>query len=86
MRVVDMTRVDSMIVYNPNRDIVEDRKKKSGYNVKEITTVMTRSKLLIFLLEYLRDIDRPVIYFDYPRFSYLWLFVSAAISNQTFSS
>ena len=73
-----MTRVDSMIVYNPNRDIVEDRKKKSGYNVKEIITVMTRSKLLIFLLEYLRDIDRPVIYFDYPRFSYLWLFVSTA--------
>lgn len=65
-----------MIVYNPNRDIVEDRKKKSGYNIKEIITVMTRSRVLIFLLEYLRDIDRPVLYFDYPRYSYLWLFVS----------
>lgn len=67
-----MTRIDSMIVFNPNRDIVEDRRKKQGYSFKEISTVMTRTKLIIFLLEYLRDIDRPVIYFDYPRFSFFW--------------
>jgi len=70
-----MTRIDSMIVFNPNRDIVEDRKKKSGYGFKEISTVMTRTKLIIFLFEYLRDIDRPVLYFDYPRFSILWFVV-----------
>ncbi len=72
-----MTRFDSMIVYNPNRDIIEDRRKKIGYSFKEISTVMTRSKLIIFLLEYMKDIDRPVIYFDYPRYSLLWLIVSA---------
>jgi hypothetical protein len=71
-----MTRIDSMIVFNPNRDVVEDRRKKSGYSFKEISTVMTRTKLLIFLMEYLRDIDRPVIYFDYPRFSLFWFIVS----------
>jgi hypothetical protein len=26
MRIVDLSRVDSMIIYNPNRDIIEDRK------------------------------------------------------------
>jgi len=67
-----MTRIDSMIVFNPNRDIVEDRRKKSGYSFKEISTVMTRTKLIIFLMEYLKDIDRPVIYFDYPRYSLFW--------------
>jgi len=76
LRIVDMTRIDSMIVFNPNRDIVEDRRKKSGYSFKEISTVMTRTKLIIFLMEYLKDIDRPVIYFDYPRYSLFWFLVS----------
>ncbi|CDW85589.1 UNKNOWN [Stylonychia lemnae] len=84
LRVQDMTRIDSMIVFNPNRDIVEDRRKKSGYGFKEISTVMTRTKLIIFLFEYLRDIDRPVLYFDYPRFSILW-FVSLEIFTITFN-
>ena len=72
MRVVDMTRIDSMIVFNPNRDIVEDRKQKSGYSLKEISTVLTRLKLIIFFSEFLRDCDRPVIYFDFPRYSVVW--------------
>lgn len=70
-----MTRLDSMVVFNPNRDIVEDRKKKSGFSFKEISTVMTRSKVLIFLFIYLQNIDRPVLYFDYPRYSMFWYFV-----------
>lgn len=36
MRVVDMTRIDSHPVKNPNREIVEDRKKRQGYSYKEI--------------------------------------------------
>lgn len=71
-----MTRIDSMIVFNPNRDIVEDRRKKISYGFKDISTVMTRTKLIIFLFEYLKDIDRPVIYFDYPRYSLLWFLVN----------
>mmetsp|Transcript_33873 Transcript_33873/g.32964 ORF Transcript_33873/g.32964 Transcript_33873/m.32964 type:complete len:154 (-) Transcript_33873:864-1325(-) len=67
-----MTRVDSMFIFNPNRDIVEDRKYKTMYGFKEINTVMTRLKLLIYLILYLKGIDRPVLYFDYPRHSYLW--------------
>lgn len=48
-----MTRIDSYIISNPNRDIIEDRKRKNGLSFKEISTVMTRTKLLIILLTYL---------------------------------
>lgn len=75
---MDLTRLDSMIVYNPNRDIVEDRKKKESFSFKEISTVLTRTKLLIYLLEYIQTIDRPVIYFDYPRYSVCWFLVRLA--------
>lgn len=71
-----MTRFDSMVVLNPNRDIIEDRRKKQGYTLKEIKTVMTRMRLLIFCYEWLKTIDREVVYFDYPRYSFLWYLVS----------
>lgn len=53
-----MTRIDSMVVANPNRDITEDRKKKNGYSVKEIKTVMARMKLLIYCYNSCKKIDR----------------------------
>jgi hypothetical protein len=71
-----MARLDSMIVYNPNRDIIEDRRKRISYSLKEISTVFTRIKLIINCLEYLRDIDKNVLYFDHPRYSIFWYFVS----------
>ena len=75
LRVVNLTRVDSMIIINPNRDIVEDRKIKIGLSLKEISTIMTRIKLIIFLIEFLKDIDKPVFYFNYPRYSVFVYFV-----------
>jgi citrate lyase alpha subunit len=75
LRVVDMTRIDSSVIFNPNRDIVEDRKTKSGLSIKDIATVLNRAKLLIFLFKYIQSIDRPVIYHDYPRFSFFIFFV-----------
>ena len=71
-----MTRIDSMIAFNPNKGVIEDRKKKQGYNLKEITTVLTRMKLIIFFYEFMKDVDRPVIYYDYPRWSICWYVVS----------
>ncbi len=48
MRVLDMTRIDSMVMPNPNRDIVENRKKKESYGIKDIKTVLNRMKLIIY--------------------------------------
>ena len=70
-----MTRIDSMVMANPNKGVIEDRKKKQGYSIKEIKTVLTRLKLLIFAYEYLKGVDRQVIYFDYPRYSVVWYIV-----------
>jgi len=33
---------------------------------------MTRSKLVIAMLNWLKQLDRPVVYFDYPRYSKAW--------------
>ena len=75
MRIINLTRVDSMVIVNPNRDIIEDRKVKIGLSFKEISTIMTRIKLIIFLIEFLKDIDKPVFYYNYPRYSVFVYFV-----------
>jgi hypothetical protein len=49
LKVNELTRIDSMVIFNPNRDIIEDRKKNKGLTFKEISTVMTRTKLIICL-------------------------------------
>ena len=75
LKVVDMTRIDSSIVYNPNRMIVEDRPWNEDYSFKDVSTVMTRIKLVITLLEKLINADMFIFYFYYPRFSYAcWVF------------
>ena len=76
MKVVDLTRFDSMVVYNPNRDIIEDRKSKNSLSFKDINTVLTRMKILIYLGIFLKAVDRHIIYFDYPRYSKFWCVVS----------
>lgn len=70
-----MTRLDSSIVYNPNRMIFEDRPWNEDYSFKDVSTVLTRLKLVITLLENLINADMFVFYFYYPRFSYCcWIF------------
>jgi hypothetical protein len=71
-----MTRIDSLVIPNPNREIVEDRKKKSSYGIKDIKTVMNRMKLIIFFYDYIKAIDKPIVYYDYPRYSLFWYLVS----------
>jgi hypothetical protein len=75
LKVVDMTRLDSSIVYNPNRMIVEDRPWNDDYSFKDVSTVLTRMRLVITFLENVINADMFVFYFYYPRFSYsCWVF------------
>ena len=70
-----MTRLDSSIVYNPNRMITEDRPWNEDYSFKEVSTVLTRLKLVFTMLENIINADMFVFYFYYPRFSYsCWVF------------
>ena len=76
MKVVDLTRLDASIMYNPNRDIMEERKIINDYSMKQINVVITRTRLLLILAEWLVNCDMFVFYFFYPRFSYTcWLFM-----------
>ena len=55
--------------------IVEDRPWNDDYTFKEVSTVLTRTRLVLRLLENLIDADMFVFYFYYPRFSYCcWIF------------
>lgn len=45
-----MTRADAMIVYNPNRDIMEDRIYNNDYSIKDVNVVLTRARLSLRLL------------------------------------
>jgi hypothetical protein len=82
---VDMTRIDSLVIPNPNREIVEDRKKKQSYGVKDIKTVLNRMKLIIFWYDYIKGIDKPVVYYDYPRYSVCWYLVRGLLGLEMFS-
>lgn len=57
-------------MYNPNRNIVEDRRYIEEYSFKNISGLLTRTKLVITLFEHIIDADMIVFYFFYPRFSY----------------
>lgn len=80
MRVVDLTRLDASIMYNPNRDIMEERKLIQDYSIKQTYNVITRTRLLLILAEWLVNCDMFVFYFFYPRFSYTcWFFMQLSI-------
>jgi len=75
LKVVDMTRLDSAIDYNPNRRIVEDRPWNDDFSLKDISMLLTRTKLVLTCLENIINADMFVFYFWYPRFSYVcWVF------------
>ena len=65
-----MTRADAMIVYNPNRDIMEDRIYNNDYSIKDVNVVLTRARLSLRLLNSIIQSDTFVFYFFYPKFSY----------------
>ena len=35
--VQDMTRLESMLVQNPNREIIEDRRQKDSFSIKDVS-------------------------------------------------
>ena len=75
-----MTRLDSSIVYNPNRNIVEDRPYIENYSFNQVSLVLTRTKLAITWLETLINADTLVFHYYYPRFSdACWVGIQAFI-------
>lgn len=69
IRVIDMTTHRSILVENPNKGIIEDRKQKESYTFKEMNQVLARAKLVIFYWEWFINIDTFIYQFHYPKFS-----------------
>lgn len=73
-----MTRIESIISVNPNRDIIEDRRQKESFSIKDISSVLARTKMFFFYFEWFLEVDTFIHQFVFPRFSkfcYFWLLV-----------
>ena len=66
-----MTSKRAMLVRNPNKGIIEDRKVKENHSWKEIGLVLNRTKMVLFYFEWFLQLDLYIFQFHYPRFSYL---------------
>lgn len=82
IRVIDMTTHRSILVENPNKGIIEDRKQKESYTFKEMNQVLARAKLVIFYWEWFINIDTFIYQFHYPKFSYIaWALILFLIAT-----
>jgi hypothetical protein len=42
-------------------------------------------KLIIFWYDYINGIDKPIVYYDYPRYSVCWYLVRGRLALEEFS-
>ena len=67
-------------MFNPNRNIIEDRMSNEEYQVKDMQTIMYRIRLSVDIIEYCCWADSFVFNYYYPRFSHLcWLIMHVAV-------
>lgn len=54
-----MTRIESMFTQNPNKNIIEDRVQTTELelNSPKIKMIMTRIKIILYLLNWITKID-----------------------------
>lgn len=65
-----MTRIDAALVFNPNRNITEDRPDFQSYSLKQTNIALLRTKLAILFIENIITADLFIERFYYPRFSF----------------
>ena len=81
IRIIDLTRVESMFQRNPNRDIIEDRKQKDDYSFKDMSLVLARAKKVIFYFDWFLELDTFIYQFHYPKFSMFAYFLFILFIN-----
>lgn len=57
LKLDDLTRIESILANNPNRDIVEDRKQKESFSIKDVSNVLARTKMVLFYVEWFLEVD-----------------------------
>lgn len=64
-----MSQVKTLISFNPNRDVVEDRPRKTEYKVQEMLMLVSRATIGLNKVLDINDYYRLVFFFKYPKFS-----------------
>ena len=75
LEIQDISKLKTMIAFNPNRDIVEDRRRKQSYKVKEIQMVFAKSSIGVQKILQVNEYYRLIFFFKYPRYSIFCLLV-----------
>lgn len=57
------------LVFNPNRDIEEDRERLTKYNKKKLEMLVSKIMLGFYTLTNIEKIERVIFFYKYPKFS-----------------
>eukprot|EP00347_Sterkiella_histriomuscorum_P002460 403368062 len=69
LQIRDLSQFTAMVMFNPNRDVVEDRPKKKEYSRKEINVMISKLVLTIYQILDIEDVEKLIFYFKYPNLS-----------------
>ena len=69
LTVKEKTHPYSMLRQNPNRDIIEDRRQKETFGIRDVSPVLSRTKMVLYYFDWFKQIDTFIHHFDYPKFS-----------------
>jgi len=66
----DYSDIRTRLLIFPNKNVAEESVKKQYYKIKDLKTIGLRLRLLIMMLDKLKNIKDYTFYFKYPRLSY----------------
>lgn len=68
--IQDLSSIDTMIRFNPNRDVVEDRPRQKEYPRQEMGMVLNKVLIIFYKLSSLENYEHIIFYFEYPNLSH----------------
>jgi|LauGreDrversion4_2_1035121.scaffolds.fasta_scaffold41927_1 hypothetical protein len=75
IEVNDLSGALTSVVFNPNRDIVEDRTRPYKFNTKFFSMIVAKVQLALYTLQNLEKVEQLVFFYHYPIFSNFCLLI-----------
>ncbi len=69
IKVSELSSFLTPIAFNPNRDVVEDRRRLVKFNQKQVEAIAAQFLLAYYSIMDLQNIERRIFFYYYPRFS-----------------
>lgn len=69
--IKDFSDIRTMLYTYPNKNVTEEKAKKTIYKIKDLKLITLRLRLVLMFIIKLKQINEYVFYFKYPRLSYL---------------